>query len=153
MPSEYNSLLEPLAAGRAYREDVQGASPAAGAHFVRTVPGEYTVRLVSVFCRLVTDATAANREVVLEFRDADDRRLVLAGGPVTVSATDIVDFSFVDNLGQPDWEVDGSVLVKLPLFYLPPTYDFRLFVVNVQVGDQLSRIRFREERFPTDGPR
>lgn len=131
-------------------ELVYGAQPAAGADFVQAVDGWYYARLVSLFCTLTTDANAADREVVVEYRDQDDARFALAGAPVTVSANSSVSFFFSAWQGQAEWQVDGSVLVPLPPLLLDPTYDFRLHVVNAQVGDQLSAIRFVWERFYSD---
>jgi len=131
-------------------EEVNGAEPAAGAHFVQEMDSLYFARLVSVFCRLVTDATAANRTVLVEYRDAADRRYALAGAPVTYPASTTIDWAF--NAFQPraEWEVDSTVLVPLPPMLLLPTFDFHVFVDNIQVTDQLSLVRFVWERFSTD---
>lgn len=126
---------------------VYGASPAAATAFVQAVDSGYWTRLVSVFCRLVPDANAANREVTLEVRDVQDQRVVLFGAPVTVPASDTTDFSFSVYHATPQWEVDSTVLVPLGPVLMYPGEDFRVNVVNVQAGDQLSRIRFQWERF------
>lgn len=135
-------------------EYVQGASPAAGADFVQALGGNYHVRLVSLFCRLVTSAVVAAREVVVEYRDAEDNRFALFGAPVTVSALDTVDYAFSVFQPRAEWSVDDSIIVPLGPVLLPPTYDFRVHVVNMDATDQLSRVRFVWERFytsPTGG--
>jgi hypothetical protein len=131
-------------------EYVKGDAPAAAAHFVQAMEGRYHTRLISVICRLVTDANAANRTVVVEYRDDGDLRYFLNGAPVTQAASTTTDWFFNSFLGQPDWEVDGTILVPLAPLLLPPTHDFRIFVDNVQAGDQLSQIRFVWERFYSD---
>lgn len=128
-------------------EVVYGTSPAAGADFSAEVGEGYLSRLVSVFARLVTDANVASRELVVEYRDGQDQRLQLYGAPVTVSASDTVDYAYSVFQPRAEWEVDSSILVPLGPFLLEPSWDFRLHVVNVQAGDQLSRIRYVRERF------
>jgi len=126
-------------------------SPAAGAHFTQAIGGDFFVRLVTVFCRLVTDGTAASRTVLVEYRDAAGNRFAIDGAPVTQSASSTNDWAFSWQRGQPDWEVDGTIMVGLSPLLLLPTMDFRVFVDNIQVTDQLSRIAFVWERFYTTG--
>lgn len=127
-----------------------GVSPGAATAFVQTVDGNYLARLLTLYVRLTPDANAANREVTLEYRNAADERFYVAGAPVTVPASDTTDFMFSVFLGQPDWEVDSTVLVPLAPLILEPTFDFRVNVVNAQAGDTLTRIRFVWERFYSD---
>lgn len=128
-------------------ELVLGTSPAAGAHFVHADAQGYWWRLLSVHVRLVTDANAANREVVLEYRDIQDQRFDLMGINVTQAASLTGDYVF--SAFQPGVvaTVNSSSLIPLHPTLLYPGCDFRLFVVNVQAGDQLSRVRFQVERF------
>lgn len=147
-----SSLVAPLLDSPPLRrygppELVLGTSPAAGAHFVGDVGEGYWARLLSVHVRLVTSAAVANREVVVEYRDVQDQRFALYGAPVTVPASDTVDYVFSVFQSQAEWEVDSSVLVPLGPDLLYPGTDFRIFVVNVQAADQLSRVRFQRERF------
>jgi hypothetical protein len=126
-----------------------GDAPAAAAHFVQAVEGAFFVRLVSLHVRLVTDANAANRTVLVEYRDDADRRYDLSGAPVTQPASTTTDWIFSAFQAQAEWEIDGTVLVPLHPVLLLPTHDFRVFVDNVQAGDQLSLVRFVWERFYT----
>jgi hypothetical protein len=123
------------------------ASPAAGADFTKSIDSAYPTRLLTVFCRLVTDANVANREVVVEYRDIDGNRFYPAGAPVVVTASTTTDYSFQAGLGQPDWPIDSTILVPLQPFLLVGSWSFRLHVVNVQVTDQLSRIRWVQEQY------
>jgi len=131
-------------------EYVQGAQPAANAHFVQEIESRYFVRLISVFCRLVTDGTAAARTVLVEYRDAADARYAFSGAPVTQAASTTTDWAFNVFQGQAEWEIDATILVPLAPILLLPTFDFRIFVDNIQAGDQLSLVRFVWERFYTD---
>jgi len=149
-PFPFADELVPYSLGDGFRELVYGTSPAAAADFVQAIDGKYRTRLLSVFVRLVTDANAANREVVVEYRDASANRFMLSGAPVVVTATDTIDYAFDVWQGQAEWSVDDSVLVPLKPAILRPTEDFRIHVVNAQAGDQLSRIRFQWERFVRD---
>jgi hypothetical protein len=126
---------------------VFGASPAAGTDFTFAPDGRFYTRLVSVFCRLVTDANVANREVVVELRDQQAQRYDLSGLPVVATANTTVDYAF--NIFQPvaNSPCDSTLLVPLHATLMFPSDDMRLHVVNVQAGDQLSRIRIVLEQF------
>lgn len=147
-----SSLVAPALDAPAMRrygppELVFGASPAAGADFSAEVGEGYWSRLLSVHVRLVCSAAAANREVVVEYRDVQDQRFALYGAPVTFPASDTIDYVFSSFQRVAEWEVDGTVIVPLGSDLLYPGTDFRIHVVNVQAADQLSRIRFQRERF------
>lgn len=128
---------------------VQGASPAAGANFTRTVDGFFYERVVAVSFRLTPDAQAADRGVAIEYRDADDVRLALNGPAVTVPASDTTDFYFSAHVGSDKWEVQSTVIAQLDPWLLLPTFDWRIVVANIQTGDTLTRIRFLVEQFYT----
>lgn len=148
LPVEY--LGEPASVIRGFRELLKGDSPAVATDFSYTLEGRYITRLLSLHVRLVADANAANREVVLEYRNDANLRYMLAGAPVTWPANTTVDYDFGVWQGQAEWVVDSSVLVPLPAAFLPAGYNFRVHVVNMQATDQLSAIRFQCERFWTD---
>jgi hypothetical protein len=128
-----------------------GTSPAAAADFVQKIEGNYYVRLVSVFCRLVTDSNAADRQVVLEYRDAATNRFAISGSGATQAASLTGDWFFTAFQMWAAATADSTVLAPLSPILLAPTMDFRLHVVSAQAADQLSRIRFVWERFFTSG--
>lgn len=138
---------------RAIRERIKGVAPGAAADYAVTMEGRYLTRLEAVFCRLTTDGNAANREVVLEYRDGEALRFALFGAAVVVTASDTVDYSFVAERTESAWPVDDSILVPIVPLPLLPTESFRLHIVNVQAGDTLTRIRYTWERFYTDETR
>ena len=127
-------------------------NPAAGAEFTEELGGNYFVRLVCFFCRIVTDATVANRTVRLEYRDHADRVYHVNGNPVTYPASSTEDFAFSAFHPRGEWEVSATNLVPLAPLLLPPTHDFHIEVTNIQVGDQLSALSFVWERFYTSAP-
>jgi hypothetical protein len=128
-----------------------GASPAAGAHFVQAIAGNYFARLISLHCKLVCSATVASREVVIEYRDAAGKRFGLSGINTTVTAGLTAYYEFSAFQPEAVATVDGSALVPLNPILLRPTDDFRVYVVAIDTTDQLSEIRFVWERFLTAG--
>lgn len=130
---------------------VIGANPAAGAHFTRTTDGNFFERYVSIAVRLVTDGNAANREVVVQYRDTDNNVYAQTGINATVAASLTADYFFNAYTPEVVATVNSSSLVPLPSQLLLPTHSMRIFIVNVQVGDQLSRIKIATEQFYTAG--
>lgn len=124
-------------------------SPAVATAFSASVDGHDYLRLISVFCRLVTDANAANREVVLEYQDAAANRYAVHGSAVTQAASLTRDYYFGALVPSVVTLVDGSHVIPLSPHLLPPTHKWLISVVNVQAGDQLSRVRVVQERFYT----
>jgi hypothetical protein len=131
-------------------ERVLGASPAVATGFTQAIDGAFYARLVSVFCRIVADGNAANREVVLEYQDAAGNRYAVMGSAVAITAGQTRDVLFSAFQPAVVTVVDSTQLIPLQPLLLGPTDQFKITVVNVQVGDQLSRIRFVWERFCSD---
>lgn len=127
------------------------ADPAAGADFSYQLGGDFYVRLIAVYCKLVTDGTAASREVVVSYEDAGGNRYDLMGANTTVAASSTAYYAFSVFQGEVVATVDSSVLVPLHPVILLPTQTFKLHVVSVQAGDQLSQVRTVWERFYTHG--
>jgi hypothetical protein len=127
------------------------ANPAAGANFTEEISGSFYTRLITVSVRLVTDLNVANRTLRLEFRDNQDNVFAVCGNPVTYPASSTEDYFFSVFQPRGEWEVSAANLVPLHPLLLPPTFDFRIAVTNIQATDQLSRIRFVWERFYTTG--
>ena len=129
---------------------VIGANPAVATAFVRTVDGGVYERYVGIAVRLVTDANVANREVVVQYRDTDGNVVDQNGINATVAANTTADYFF--SAFQPGVvaTVNASSLVPLHPELLLPSWSMRIFVVNVQAGDQLARIRMRLEQFYSD---
>lgn len=147
-------LVEPYRrTQRAFRERIKGVAPAANTDYAVTMEGRYVTLLESIFCRLTTDGNAANREVVLEYRDAETLRFALFGAGVVVTASSTYDYSFVAGRQESAWPVDTSILVPTVTMPLLPGESFRLHLVNGQAGDTLTLIRYTWERFLTDETR
>lgn len=130
----------------------RGVSPAAGAEFSTTIDGRYFVRLITVFCRLVTDANVADRQVSLQYLDEAGNPFAIMGAPVTQAAATTTDYAWQAWLGQPDWPVSGTVLIPLAQVILQPPYSWKIDVDNVQATDALTRVRYLSDRFYTGAP-
>lgn len=128
-----------------------GATPAAGAHFTQKIEGNYLARLVSLHCKLVTSATVADRQVVIEYRNAAAQRFGLSGINTAQPASQTQYWEFSAFQPYATVTVDSSALVPLNPILLRPTDDFRVYVVAIDTTDQLSEIRFVWERFFTSG--
>lgn len=130
-------------------ELVYGTSPAAGTDFSVALDGNFFVRLVAVYCKFVADANAASREVVVSYENQAGDRFALAGINTTVTANNTAYYAFSAFQPEAVATVDSSALVPLAPILLAPTQVWKLHVVNVQAGDQLSQIRWVRERFYT----
>lgn len=129
-------------------ELVIAAAPGAGLNFTKAVDDGYWWRVLAISCRLATDANAANRTLRVEYRGADAVPFLIAGNTTTYPAnTTGEDFSLSVWQPQNAAEVGGANLAPLPAVILQPGQDFRVTIVNVQVGDAITRIRYLVERF------
>lgn len=132
-----------------YPEFKTFTSPAAGADFSYSVPGDFYVRLLAVYCKFVADANVASREVVLSYEDSGGNRYDLMGANTTITAGNTGYYSFSAFQSYATATVDSSVLVPIHPVILSPTQVFKLHVVSVQAADALTQIRAIWERFYT----
>jgi hypothetical protein len=116
------------------------ASPAAGADWSVTVPGESTWALASVSATLVTSAVAGARAPI--FTVTDGSSVLWRVAPGTTQATALtVTYSWLPEMGAPDTTITGGQLqVALPPTYLQPGNVFRVATALLDVGDQWSAI-------------
>lgn len=147
------TLTDALGVSRAERELVTIDNPAAGGGLTRVIEAGYTVRPLALHFRIVTDGNAGNRTVYVQFQDDGGVAFASMLAPVNVAASTTVDFSFWRGLGQADWIGTTPILVPLMEAFLPPAYKIVVSIDTVKAGDQLSRIRLLQEKYPTDGPR
>jgi hypothetical protein len=106
---------------------------------VETVPAGKYWRLVGLVSNITTDATAANRNIQAEVRDASDVVIDTVAGPaVAASQTAVTHVILFDDEAVGDavddkllntitWPADGMLL--------PPTYDVSISLVNGVAGD------------------
>lgn len=132
-------------------EYVRRPNPAVATAFTEPLGGDYFVRLLTMFCRIVADGNAANRDVSLEYLDNSGNVYATYASGTAVTAGQTRDMYW--SVWQSSIATVGTATHLMPLgaLLLPPTHTIRVNVSNVQVGDQLSRIAFNWERFYTKG--
>jgi hypothetical protein len=116
------------------------ASPAAGADFTITTPGESTWSVLSIAATLTTSAVVANRVPVLRMTDGSS---VLWRVPalVAVTASLTTQVSWVAELGYQQAALSGGALtVGLPPMYLQPGNIVALTTSALDVGDTWTNI-------------
>lgn len=149
-PPEVTGLVQPFEwAHGAFQEIVNGVQPAVATDFTLKIVGDYDTRPISAFVKLVTDATAANREVVCQYLDGDGGTILTHGAGTTVPASQTAFYAFSQHFTTDIFTVDSSALCPLTPMFLEPGWSIKLHLVNAQAGDQLSAIRIGLERFET----
>lgn len=144
-------LTAPFAHGRGFSEPLAVPNPAVATGFTITIGGSYWERLTSLGFRLVADGNAANRQVVLTVNGGDGVPLAAFPAASVQVASATADYFFLPNVSTFSTVVGGVVISPAPVFFLQPEYSLVVSIGAVQVGDQVSRIRFYRERFTT-GP-
>lgn len=136
-----------LARGQLLPDHLLGAQPAAGVAFVQALDSRWWWRFRAVRFQLVADANAANRFVSVDFCDAEGTSWIRnpALAVQIAAATQVYDFCErsipVSGIaGQPQF-------ADLSKVFVPPGWQLRINVSNVQVGDQLSAIRMYVDKF------
>lgn len=119
--------------------------PGAGTDFTTTVPPEEIWRLRTAHCQLITDATAASREVRLELLTGGTPFYLVA--PVTSQAASLViQYSWGHGVTNDSF---GLVLnTTLPDAILVPGSVVRSNIRLLQAGDILSSINMLVDVFP-----
>lgn len=125
------------------------AAPAAGASFSARIGGDFYHRLLGVRCKLVTSATVASRQVVLQYLDDGDNVIMESGASTALVASSTGYFVFSPYLGVDIYTVGQSALAPLAPLLLPPTYSWKLLVTNIDTTDALTEIVAWRERFYT----
>lgn len=146
-----SGLTGALGHGRGFSEPLSVADPAVGGGFTITIGSQYWERLASLAFRLVTDSNAANRQVTLTVNGGDGIPLAAFPAASVQTASLTWDYFFLPNLTNFQTVVNKVVTSPAPRLFLQPMYSLVVSIGAVQVGDQVSRIRFYRERFVT-GP-
>lgn len=109
--------------------------------FTYNVPRSETQLLLAVTFQLVTDANAANRRVVVNYRDSNNTTFAAIPAPFIQTATLTTVYTFA--LGASVGGDDGAANIGGALPYLPLKGGESVVVTitNVQAGDQASSIR------------
>lgn len=146
-------LVRPYGFGLAYPQWQTPVAPAAGAVFTDTVPGHHYARILAVRCSVSTDSNAANRLVTFDFVNARGSTFVQNGAAVIVTASttgQVFEWSVSRTVSE--WNTNTPIWAPLADLFLPPAFQFKINIQNIQVGDTITGISIWREHFPT-GPR
>lgn len=129
---------------------ITGTDPAAGAEISETVPADARWRLMGVGLTLVTDATAANREVRLVI---DDGTTIIAEIPagVTQVASETRRYSFGAGFPRGAGAQSLNVIAPLPPVVLGAGYRVRTLTTNLQAGDNYGAPQLLVEEWTSAG--
>ena len=142
------AVTQPYGAGLGQQLPFTLADPAVATNATRTFDGYGLRRLLSLVFTLATDGNAANRYVTVEYQGKDGNAFAVAAAGVTVSASSTQRFAGSAFRGEAEWATNTDVLFPLlPVLGFPGDV-LTIVVANIQAGDQLSKIRGVEERFP-----
>ena len=134
-PRILRALAEDWPAPFVYRT-VPVPTPAAGANFVVTAPGEGTWALVALRATLVTSAAVANRAATLNVTDGTNTLWSVEAG-TTQAASLTVAYSWVTEYPAfPTTVVGGVLVVPMAPTYLAPGMTISGATALLDVGDQ-----------------
>lgn len=151
MPQYTYGLTRLIGHGHAFTEVVPVAKPAVALGFTYTVSSLYWELIDSLSFRLVSDANAANRQVLVTVNDGSGVPLAAFPAASVQAASLTNDYYFLASLSN--FNTTVSTVSTNPIYtgFLQPTFTVVVTVGAVQAGDQISRIRLNLERFVT-GP-
>ena len=113
-------LVEPVAGRTGYQDLIRGTQPAAGQSFTYLVPGDMTLRPLSVMCQLATSGAAGDRTVTLEYQDEQQVRFLVAGTQAAVAASQTQGFCWHPLAGGVAWPIGDVAIAPLPQAMLYP---------------------------------
>lgn len=128
---------------------VLGADPGAGAEWSVTVPTNARWRLFTAYVNFLTDATAANREVILTIDDGANL-LFEATSTFNHTASLNVSYAFARNVQRGSSTTANLVNVPIPDMILMGGYRVRSQTVNMQGGDNFTAPRLCVEEWIED---
>lgn len=138
----FNELYPPL------EPDLSDAEPSdrlifgsasAGQDYTYTIASRFYP--LSVYCRVTTDATVADRNVAVEYRDGQGVRFTIAGSPVTLAASQRQTYNWHPVASAPQWPVTDAALAPLPQFWLTSPWIVAITVYGGSSGDLIDQIR------------
>lgn len=140
------ALAQPFSLFRGTVETFSIANPAAAGNFTRQTGQGYWERYIAITFTLVTDANAANRQVSIEWLDADNNRLTGTTAPVFEIASTTFRYYGYLNANANSTSVALRQNFSLPWLFLQPGWSITSNINGVQAGDQISAIRGVVER-------
>ena len=140
-------VFEGFTEGEGIIRYVGGTNPAAGAEVAEVVPTNTRWRLISVFIRLTTDATVANRQAQIVIDDGTDLFYSIVAPIVTASI--LRNHLFIAGYSPLETAFDGNGHVRLPLPNLKMFQGYRITTntINLQAGDDYAAPRMLVEEW------
>jgi hypothetical protein len=123
-----------------------GSDPAAGAEIAETVPTGARWRLQSLRAALVTDATAANREVAIAFDDGTNTYAEAHSG-VNQAASLTRQYTAAIAGIRGAAATGTGILLAIPAVILPAGHRIRTSTTNLQAGDNWGAPRLLVEEW------
>lgn len=140
---------QPTGFGETFQRTDAPPDPDAGSIFTHTLNPTYLHRLVSCFFTLTTDDNDGERFVTLELDGGDTLPILADGAAVTVDPSSVQVFSGSMYRGNSEWNAGTYVFFPITPTFMEGGQTFNIQVANIQVGDQLSAIRFRYDLWRT----
>lgn len=141
------ALLEPFSYNRGYRRLIAGVTPAAGANYTHTVPGDAWERLIAIQFLLTTSSTTADRLVTIDYAPKGGSVFLSDGAAVLVEASSTQTFNGSNDRGQSEWNTGTSVFFPLWGGFLESGWTFSIHVGAIDTTDQISAINLLVEKF------
>jgi hypothetical protein len=141
-------LTRLLGHGHAFSEVVPVASPAVNTGFTYTV-SRYWEIIDSLSFKLVTDANAGNRQVLVVVQNGNGVQLGAFPPASVQAATLTVHYSFLANVSAFLATVAGNSVSPIYHGLLQPGFKIVMTMTGSHVGDQVSEIVLNQERFVT----
>jgi len=113
---------------------ITGTNPAAGAEISESVPANARWRPLSIDFVLVTDATVANREVVLRINDGATPVAEVNTG-VSQTATQTRRYSFTRNVQRGTPTASTTITAPMPDVWLPENFILTTLTAGLVAGD------------------
>jgi hypothetical protein len=141
----------PFSFAQGWPTSLAGDTPAAGAGFTLAQPGRYGWQLIAVTFRLVTSAAVANRFVSVDYDHGQSVVFMRHPFSQAVTAGTTAVFSFQAGRGSSDWNANNDAALPLTPYFFQPGERLQIAVANIDVADQIDRVRMLFNRYPS-GP-
>jgi hypothetical protein len=132
-------------------ELITPVQPAAGASFIRLVPGITFERNLSVEATFTTSAAVVNRLPFVAYTNGDSIEYYRAPAGAIVAASSVLTVTWSPELDTAVPAGTGVSTGALRAEELPAGYHLVIGLTNIDVADQISAIRLWMKRTPT-GP-
>lgn len=131
---------------RGWLELIPARSPAAGAAFVYSFPGETYTALMAVSFTLTTSAAVANRYPELAVLDGDSNVIFKVASPTALAASLVRRTYFASDMGAVVSSPSGDESLPFPDTVFPPGFKARITATALDVADTITGIRLYVRR-------